>query len=252
MYYNLCVLLKYKGDPKITDKNGLNALDYACQSSESQAELCVQHLRRIITGDGYLTEISSFDDSAQKSFETENAQKLYPSIQACVIDTSDQELYIQQAYAKDNDGPYTKLKSSGISKHLTLQDEDEYFKASASPVNADCNSTYTITTYSEPPTAIGKYTDVNNSRDFMTEDDESSSDAFASGATSFFTACEGDLTLGVLDNTVITFPKLHPWTVDKGNDNGLDDTVIGNLEKLNMDRSNDRYFKKHLLDWIII
>lgn len=56
---------------------------------------------------------------------------------------------------------------------------------------------------------------------------------------SFYTAI-GDGNTSVLDDTVVTFPKLHPWNINNCQPTDFETTVADGLNKLNF--SNDRYY----------
>ena len=56
---------------------------------------------------------------------------------------------------------------------------------------------------------------------------------------SFYTAI-GDGNTSVLDDTVVTFPKLHPWNINNCMPTVLEATIADGLNNLNF--SNDRYY----------
>lgn len=69
-------------------------------------------------------------------------------------------------------------------------------------------------------------------RDFLTEDEQSSDSLLLTSSSSrFHTANEGGMSMtfsSALDDTVISFPKLHPWTATQSKID-LDDTIIDGI-----------------------
>ena len=57
---------------------------------------------------------------------------------------------------------------------------------------------------------------------------------------SFYTAIDNE---SILDRTVVTFPKLHPWNTDHSSMCGLDDTVVDDFKDLSISSYRYNVFK---------
>jgi hypothetical protein len=249
LYDNLCTLLAFGGNVEIRDCEGLNAIDYANRSDESEAKLCVKLLNEFVrtnkpkepsntvnqkhkTHEG----VCSFDDSLDASY-TANGINSCHQVGRKKSQVWKNRKYEEKIWKTNNkQHTYTNIKSRPDSVTRNKENNDYSLSIDAfskrNPYQESTRDTLAEHCFLNPNGAY--YID---GRDLMTED-ESSLDSLMSGVSScsFYTADEGHsmIAASALDDTAVSFPKLHPWTASKNDKFDLEETIVESISNLDI------------------
>lgn len=243
IFDNLSTLIEYGGNIDVIDADGMSPLEYAEQSVEYQSTDCVKLLTDLVHDNkGYTyTKIKPKPDSAnvnrRKDLDESLSIDKYDGTNASLATKDDKPpfyvLHPSRYYYTDERDLLTEDETSTVSLDQTENSDSSFVKDLTYNVENPRQATRGSRDQHVLTHPQRKY--YIDGRDFMSED-ESSADTLisASSSGSFHTANEGEISMGftsVLDDTVVTFPKLHPWTASE-NKMDLDDTIIDGINGL--------------------
>ena len=240
--HNLEILITNGGDPDQLDNEGSNALDYACLSSEKNADRCVKYLLEL----EHSSSVKEAQSDALTVKEPANPRVLHnnsyrhfytiDSQHTCNGKTAEATLgsnipssegfqetsnLLFKPFKRTTNMGYSRIiqeDHSGRNK-LNINDLDSYKFSTVGTRGSDSDDELAESFY----TAFGDNSDNN-----------------VKLHSSYFTdtLCKSNYLHESPDDSEVTFPKLHPWSV-KNLPTDFDDTRLGKLD--NSDNIPDQF-----------